>query len=1150
MSKYSNNSTSGGSPVSALIRSRYEPLTPVGEGGQGQVLVALDHQHNRKVAIKVRSLPSSDDGEALLQEARVLLSLTPNPGLPIVRDDFFENGVYYLVMDWIDGRDLSVWLREEGAPGLPYAHVCGWLEQIAASLDHLHDHNPPVVHRDVKPSNIVVTQEGRAVLVDLGLGELQGFGARYAGTRSYLAPEIAAGEGSSPKSDIFALAVTAWELLTGSMPFPGAHPDWSSVPSEHVARIARSLSSALAVDPSARPGSAGALIRSILPPPTRTNLAAPLSSFVGRESALLALTELMATSRLVNLVGLGGSGKTRLAEELARQMFGSFPGGVWFCGLSSLVNSDSLHQVVASSLGVAKQAAKTLLQSIISFVADDKCLIVFDNCEHVIDECARITQELLSNCQNLRVLATSRERLGIPGETVWAVPPLDLPDLSAEQSLESAERSGAVQLFRDRGRAVNQKFRLDERTLDSVVDICIGLEGVPLSIELAAALLGTLPLEEIVTGLSNRLDILTTGYRTASPRQRTLRNTLQWSYDLLSDDEQLMFRRLSVFAGGFMLEAAGKVAPDVEAAAVIEGLDRASLLQRRSTNEGIRFMMLETVRDFAAERLQDSEEEASRAREAHLSHFLDLAQSAYEELKGPRQAHWLSLVDDEIANFRSALALAVNDNAHTDDALAITSRLARYWSVRGYVEEAHTWLSRALTHPSHDSQLRGRALSNLGNFKKELGDPEGARSAYEDGLKVSRQAGDKTGEAAALVGLGILASGMGQFDEAEKLLEEALGLLRQTTDLRSTASCQYNLGVAKARRGDHHGAREQYEDALRILREVGDAREISGVLTSLANGNMKLGDYEAAQAYYKESLELAERLGDRSGIAVTTFNMGNAARFQGDFERADENFKKTLEIAREVGNKSLISSALMGLGSLASSRGDHSAARPLFEESSKIAEELGNQRGIGQALHNLAFAQGGEGDLLGAKTSLERALDVTGQIGDREGTAEILNSLGVNAWERNDPPAALASFEEALAIAKEIGYVRLEVGVLIHMAEAHREQGDSDVARDLIIRALAASYELGDRTRIGQSLLQLVWVTREQDSGLATRVLGAIEANDQELITMEDDKRSLERVTESLRDELDSEAFDELYEAGRLDPHQTISEATQSSPSF
>jgi predicted ATPase/DNA-binding SARP family transcriptional activator len=437
------------------------------------------------------------------------------------------------------------------------------------------------------------------------------------------------------------------------------------------------------------------------PPPRGTSAASPkhnipaaLNSFVGREREMAELQRALAMTRLLTLTGAGGTGKTRLATEAARELAGTYPDGAWMVDASALSDPELLTQAVAAVFGVGEQPEQPLLASLTDALRPKETLLVLDNCEHLIDACAHLSETLLGSCRNLRILATSRQALGIAGDVVWPVPPLSVPDPGRPVTFEAVASSAAALLFSDRAKHRRPDFALGPENARAVAEICRRLDGIPLAVELAAARVGVVGVEEVAERLGNVLGLLTGGSRTAAPRQRTLRATLQWSHDLLEAPERRLFARLSVFAGGWTLEAAEAVGSASEGKdGVLEelsGLVDKSLVVAEAAGAGaVRYGMLEPIRQYAKEHLEAGGE-ADLAAGRHAAYFLEQAEAAGAEMVGPHQQRWLDRLEREHDNLRVALGWFLE--RRDERCLRLGVALSRFWYTRGYLSEGRRWL--------------------------------------------------------------------------------------------------------------------------------------------------------------------------------------------------------------------------------------------------------------------------------------------------------------------------------------------------------------------------------------------------------------------------------------------------------------------------
>jgi predicted ATPase/DNA-binding SARP family transcriptional activator len=511
------------------------------------------------------------------------------------------------------------------------------------------------------------------------------------------------------------------------------------------------------------------------------NLSGSLTSFVGREREKKEVERLLGTSRLLTITGTGGCGKTRLAQEVARDLVNAYADGVYLTELASLSESTLVPQAVAEALGVREQPGSSLTDTLADSLSAKTLLLVLDNCEHLVEACAHLVETLLKACPELRILTTSREPLGAAGEVIWQVPSLSGPSPLLRHALEELEGYESVRLFVERARYRNPAFLLDQQNARAVAEICRKLDGIPLAIELAAARAG-LSVEQIAARLDDPLRLLTGGNRTATPRQRTLRGALDWSYELLVGFERVLFRRLSVFAGGFSLEAAETVSSGegIEEEDVLDLLSRLvdkSLVVSEATGDGgVRYRMLEPVRQYAQERLEESGEgDALRGR--HAAFFLALAEVAESKLVEPDQVSWFERLEREHDNLRAALRNAL-DRGKVEPGLRVGGAIWRFWYARGHLSEGRRWLEEALAQPG-TAPARAKALRGAGALAWAQGDYARAETLFEESLALRRELGDRQGVAEAINGLASVARDRGEYARARALFEVNLAVCRE-----------------------------------------------------------------------------------------------------------------------------------------------------------------------------------------------------------------------------------------------------------------------------------------------------------------------------------------------------------------------------------
>jgi predicted ATPase/DNA-binding CsgD family transcriptional regulator len=596
------------------------------------------------------------------------------------------------------------------------------------------------------------------------------------------------------------------------------------------------------------------------------NLPLELSSFVGREKELAEVERLLTDACLLTLTGSGGCGKTRLALAAARGLAGGFADGVWLVELAPLADPSLVSQAVASVLGAREQSGRPLTETLLDHLRAKKLLLVLDNCEHLIEACAEFTEALLRSCTDLRVLATSREALGIVGEIAWPIPPLSLPDLRRLPDKESLSRYESACLFVERAAAVKPAFALTEQNAPAVAQVCYRLDGIPLAIELAAARAKVLSVEQIADRLDDCFRLLAAGGRTAMPRHKTLHATMDWSHELLSEEEQTLFRRLSVFAGGFSIDAVESVCEGAgierdEVLGLLSHLVDKSLVLAQEQGGEARNRLLATVRQYGREKLALSGEEAEVGRR-HARYFLELAEGAEQALYGPDQMRWLARLETEHDNLRAALSWSLDDSGDAGLGVRLAAALWSFWFTRGYLSEGRRWLEKAISQSGSAATLaRVKALNGAGSLATFQDEYEVAKALIEEGLALSRELGDKEGIATSLANLCGVAM-LGQRDDIPVVdaLEEARELKPEIKDRRTIGNLLILEGRVALARGDLDRAVALGEESLAMYRRAMDAYGIVMCLLHIAFVTFARGEHERTAALLREGLRLSQEL--------------------------------------------------------------------------------------------------------------------------------------------------------------------------------------------------------------------------------------------------------------------------------------------------
>ncbi|MFF3574974.1 protein kinase [Nocardia jiangxiensis] len=958
----------------------FEDPHEIGRGGFGLVYRCVQPSLDRIVAVKVLTADLEEENLArFFREQRAMGRLAGHPNIVgVLHVGTTDSGRPYIVMLYQQQDSLDVRIRRHGPLSLSETLRVG--VKMAGALETAH--RVGILHRDVKPANILVTDYGKAALTDFGIVHLAGGFKTGTGTvtgsPAFTAPEVLSGESPSSASDIYSLGATLFCLITGHAAFErrsGEHMvaqflriTTQPVPDLREHGIAEDVSvligRAMATEPRDRPATAarfGDDLRGVQrahgfpvdemalhsdagaapqdqdsarprPNPVRAtargrppsalpafrtpagSLPLELTSFIGRRRELSEGKEKLSASRLVTLTGIGGVGKTRLALRMAADAKRGFADGVRLVDLADLRDESLLEDVVAAALGIQDQSARPLRDVVVEFLAARQLLLVVDNCEHVVDAVAGLVELLLHSCPGLRVVATSREPLGIAGEAVLRVHPLTVPAPDHPPSLRGMARYDAMSLFVERAAAAVPGFRVTDENVVTVARICERLDGLPLPIELAAARLRAMSLEQILQRLADRYALLTLGSRGAPTRQQTLQLCIDWSHDLCTSREQQVWARLSVFAGSFELDAAESICgAGVSADDLLDtvgGLVDKSILIREDAGAVVRFRMLETLRDYGRKKVQPAEYLLLRRR--HRDWYQQLVSQAEAEWVGPRQLEWIARLEREQSNLREAMGFAVTEMAEadaeagseaTEAGLRIASALFPFWVSRGLQSEGRLWLGRALA--------------------RRPGRPTGARieALYADSVLTDMQ---------------------GDLTAGEVLVEEAQALAVQMTDPVARTRVAHARGLLALYSGDLPRACTDLEEALAAFRARGDLAQQVWILMMLGLAYELRGEARRAIACHQQVLDITQAHGESVYRSYSLWAMGVAVLQQGDRDQAAGLLDECLRLTRLVDGPLTAAVALEALAWIAAAENKAERAAALLGAAEALSSSVGS----------------------------------------------------------------------------------------------------------------------------------------------------------------------------------------------------------------
>lgn len=727
------------------------------------------------------------------------------------------------------------------------------------------------------------------------------------------------------------------------------------------------------------------------------NLPRHLTSFIGRERAIADVKQRLSRTRLLMLTGSGGCGKTRLALQVGADLVEAFTDGVWLVELAPISDPALVPQTVASTLHIREEPGRPLLVTLTEHLGPKQMLLLLDNCEHLVEACSHLAETMLRTCPDLRILATSREPLAIAGEMTWRVPSLSVPDPLRLPPLDTLTEYEAVRLFIERAAAARPDFAVTERNAPALAQVCHQLDGIPLAIELAAARVKVLPVNQIAERLNDLFRLLTGGGRTSLPHHQTLEAAMDWSYGLLSEQERTLLGRLSVFAGGWTLEAAEAgcagdgVAPTMILDLMSQLVDKSLVMARVHDEPAVagRYWQQEPVRQYAAKKLRQSGGEAA-AHRRHWEYFVDLVE--HSSLRGEDQALWTDRLTIERDNLRAALERSKTSADGADATLRLAASLWWFWFTQGMLTEGRAWLEGALA-------LRGATTA--------------------------------AARAAALYGAGAIAWTQGDLTRAAELAGEALDRCRALGDRLGVIYSLTILGGVRMFQGDYTHTTAMAEEALALCRELGYQWETATVLGLLGWAAQHQGDFMRAEVLCAESLAIFRGIGDTWGVAWVLSHLGNVTWRQGRYDRARELLEESIGLARDLGHRPQLATSLHELARLTLAEGDPDRASALESEALALRKDQGELWGIAECLEGLAAAAQARGGseravrLLGAAAALREAIGVPLPAADLAGRAHVVSA------------ARAALGDERLGTAEARGRGMILEQVLPYALEGH-----------------------------------------------------------------------------------------------------------------
>jgi len=681
-----------------------------------------------------------------------------------------------------------------------------------------------------------------------------------------------------------------------------------------------------------------------------TNLPSQLTSFIGRERELTEATEKLKGARLLTLIGPGGTGKTRLSIQLGSQLQSAFKDGVWLVELAPISDPSLVMQTIASALEIREMPGVPLKAIILNFLRDKELVLILDNCEHLVEASATAADEFLHTAPKVKIIASSREALGINGETVYRVPSLSLlnQDIVTKEAAIGCE---SIQLFVERASAANPKFQLTDENASSIAQICSRLDGIPLAIELAASRSTVFPPEQIAKRLDDRFKLLTGGSRTALPRQQTLRALIDWSYDILSEDERALLRRLSVFAGGWTFEAAETICNNLDVFEHLPQLVNKSLVVMKDDGDQPRYYLLETIRQYARDKLlEQGEGEGTRNR--HLAYYLQMAETAENYMYSSQAGKWAKLLEFELDNVRTALEWGLSNDI--ESALALAGAMIYFWLLSGHELEGSQWSSTVLSQSKKSDtggqdglsreQIwhRAKVLNSLAFSSYSMGKNAEVKSYVEEAIPMWRKIDDKRNLTAAMGYLAAAHIQLGNSMEAIKAKEEALVYAREYNDpfMLATTLTLTSLIAAPSQEGFNE-AMAEIKEGISLLQTIGNHWFIGIAQRGLGMLQVQTGNFDEARSTFESAKENFLKLGDRHRLNMISSELAHIERYEGDYSKAISLYRETLKEWQRIGHRAAIAHQLESIGFIAKALEDPEKSACLLGAAEALRERIG-----------------------------------------------------------------------------------------------------------------------------------------------------------------------------------------------------------------